>query len=856
MNGTHYKSKNWLIFLVSVAAIALAAVLGLLIWNSQAATPEPPPAGAFVQLSPMAGEPGTIVTVSGGGWQSGETVLIYLVEVESDSTDGIVYGSAVADQRDEVSASFRYPQTEPWTSKQEAIVLLRGVASGRTARAAFEVIQPTAEPTVEPNTPTPQPTDTPLPDTPVPATDTPAPVVPTPTPTAIAPTPTTIPPTPAPTAIPPTPVPPTPTPKPPAPRPTATPVQITEWRGEYYNNVNLNGSPLVRNDQKIDFDWGTGSPAKGINADNFSARWTRRLDFEAKTYRFYVRVDDGVRLWVDGQLLIDQWRDGSARTYSAERTMTQGKHDVRVEMYERTGQATVAFWRETIESYPDWKGEYFANIGLNGGPILVRNDRGVDFRWGEGAPAAGLPADNFSVRWTRQLRFQAGYHRFFVEVDDGVRLWVDGILIINQWHDGVGSYSGDIYLAEGTHTVRMEMYEHAGGAMARMWWAALPQGSGEWRGRYYANPDLKGEPVLVRNDPKIDFNWGVGAPAAGLPADGFSVKWIRHMDFSEGTYRFCAKADDGVSVEMDDSLPYIIREWHDGSGTYCADVHVSAGRHKVTVEYFERLGGAMIEFWFEKVQSYPAWKGEYFNNRNLSGSPVLVRNDSNVDFDWGAGAPALGLPADNFGVRWTRQLYFPAGQYSFHVDVDDGARLWVDGRLIIDQWHDGLGSYRGDIYLGDGQHQVRMEMYEHTGNAKARLRWILATNQAEWKGRYYANRNLKGDPVLFRTDTQINFNWGTGAPAAGLPADDFSVKWTSYVDFTEGTYRFCARADDGVSVEMNDELPYIIREWHDGSGTYCSDVHVPAGRQKVTVEYFEHLGGAMVQFWWQKLADG
>jgi hypothetical protein len=130
------------------------------------------------------------------------------------------------------------------------------------------------------------------------------------------------------------------------------------------------------------------------------------------------------------------------------------------------------------------------------------------------------------------------------------------------------------------------------------------------------------------------------------------------------------------------------------------------------------------------------------------------------------------------------------------------------------------------------------------------------TNRAEWKGKYYANRNLRGDPVLVRTDANIDFNWGTGAPAPGLPADDFSVKWVSHVDFDAGTYRFCARADDGVSVEMNDQLPYIIREWHDGSGTYCNDVYVPAGRHKVTVEYFEHLGGALIQFWWQKLADG
>jgi hypothetical protein len=833
MNGTAYKSRNRLTFLVSVIAISLVAVLGLLIWNSQAATPEPLPAGAFVQLNPTTGEPGAIVTVHGNGWQPSETVLVYLVEIENGSTDGVVYGSAVADSNGRIATSLRYPQAGPWAGQESAIVSVRGVTSGRTARAAFQVIQPTAERTVEPDTPTPQPTATPVPDTPIPATDTPVPAPPTPTPPPVPPTP-----------VPPRPV---------LSAPTTTPVQITEWRGEYYNNVNLSGSPLVRNDPRIDFDWGQGSPAKGINADSFSVRWTRRLDFEAKTYRFNLRVDDGVRLWVDGQLLVDQWQDGSTRTYSVERTMTQGKHDVRVEMYERTGRAAITFWRETVESYPDWKGEFFGNTGLNGAPILVRNDKGIDFHWGEGAPAPGLPADNLSVRWTRQLHFPAGSYRFTVEVDDGVRLWVDGTLVIDEWHDGIGSYHGDISLAEGTHAVRMEMYEHTGGAKARLWWARQ-EGFPEWKGEYFANRKLAGEPALVRNDAKIDFNWGAGAPAAGLPADDFGVRWTRQLHFAAGRYRFTIEVDDGARLWVDGTL--VIDQWHDGTGSTSGEITLTEGRHRVRMEMYERSGGAMARLRWARQEGFPEWKGEYFANRKLAGEPSLVRNDAKIDFTWGTGAPAAGLPADGFSVRWTRQIHFAVGTYRFSVEVDDGVRLWVDGTLIIDQWHDGTGSTSGDVALAEGKHQVRMEMYERRGDAKARLWWTLQTSRAEWKGKYFANRELKGDPVLVRTDTNINFNWGAGAPGAGLPADSFSVKWVSHVDFSEGTYRFCARADDGVSVEMNDQLPYIIREWHDGSGTYCSDVHVPAGRQKVTVEYYEHLGGATIQFWWQKLADG
>jgi len=249
-------------------------------------------------------------------------------------------------------------------------------------------------------------------------------------------------------------------------------------------------------------------------------------------------------------------------------------------------------------------------------------------------------------------------------------------------------------------------------------------------------------------------------------------------------------------------------------------------------------------------------EGRVLANRKLYGQPALVRNDLNIDFNWGTGAPAAGLPVDHFSVRWTRQLHFPVGTYHFSVQVDDGVRLWVDDQLLIDQWHAGIGSYGADLYLAEGKHRIRLEMYERTGDAKARLGWSLATNQAEWKGKYYANRNLKGDPVLVRTDTNINFNWGAGAPAPACRPMALASSGPAAWILTRERYRFCARADDGVSVEMNDDLPYIIREWHDGSGTYCNDVHVPAGRHKVTVEYFESLGGALIQFWWQELADG
>jgi hypothetical protein len=718
MSGRLFEGKGLLALMAGLVVLFLASVLvAVLVLNGQVLAGRTPVQDAYIRLEPAAGAPGTAINVTGGGWQPGETVLIYLVENGTNNTDGVVYGSAVAGDEGQIMASFPYPQTEPWSRGQTAVVLGMGLKSGDRARAAFQVVPVAAETSVPPTTapdPTAVPTD--VPPTAVP--EAPTQVPPTAVPTQVPPTavPTQVPPTAVPTQVP-------PTAAPVQAAPTATPVQITDWRGEYFDNRDLMGAPRVRNDVKIDFKWGTGSPMAGIPSDNFSARWTRRLDFEARTYRFHLRVDDGARLWVDGQLLIDAWQDGSERTLSVERAMTAGKHDVRVEMYERTGDATIAFWREVVESYPDWKGEYFNNRDLAGSPVLVRNDRVIDFNWGTGAPAAGLPADNFSVRWTRNINLDAGLYRFTVQVDDGARLWVNGQLVIDQWHDGTNTYTADVNLSAGTHALRLEYYERTGGAMVRLTRTQQQTTFPDWKGEYFNNRDLAGSPVLVRNDKNIDFNWGTGAPAAGLPADNFSVRWTRNVNLATGLYRFSVQVDDGARLWVNGQL--VIDQWHDGTGTYTADVNLSAGTHALRLEYYERTGGAMVRLTRTQQQTtFPDWKGEYFNNRDLAGSPMLVRNDKNVDFNWGTGAPAAGLPADNFSVRWTRNVTFEKGFYRFCVRADDGISVEMDDQKpFIRAWTDGYKEQCADIFVTEGRHKVRVEYYERTGDARVHLTW-------------------------------------------------------------------------------------------------------------------------------------
>jgi hypothetical protein len=114
-----------------------------------------------------------------------------------------------------------------------------------------------------------------------------------------------------------------------------------QFLAEYFSNRGLSGSPVFRRcENNISSDWAYGGPGNGVGNDNFSVRWTGTFWFEnTGTYRFTTRTDDGVRLYVDGQLVIDQWRDMGATQFNTDRNLNAGLRGVRMEYYENGGYA-------------------------------------------------------------------------------------------------------------------------------------------------------------------------------------------------------------------------------------------------------------------------------------------------------------------------------------------------------------------------------------------------------------------------------------------------------------------------------------------------------------------------------------
>ena len=109
----------------------------------------------------------------------------------------------------------------------------------------------------------------------------------------------------------------------------------------YYDNIDFTGATVSRVDPRVDFNWRTGSPAPSIGVNTFSARWTGKVTAKVTgTHTFYTMSDDGIRLWINNVLVVDNWTDHPPVENSGTINLTAGQQvDIRMEFYENGGGA-------------------------------------------------------------------------------------------------------------------------------------------------------------------------------------------------------------------------------------------------------------------------------------------------------------------------------------------------------------------------------------------------------------------------------------------------------------------------------------------------------------------------------------
>ncbi|MEI7729924.1 MAG: PA14 domain-containing protein [Verrucomicrobiota bacterium] len=433
---------------------------------------------------------------------------------------------------------------------------------------------------------------------------------------------------------------------------------------EEFPNIPAERAPaLKRVDATINVDVGDDAWPGTRWSDHFFIRWTGKIRIAAEgKYAFFLVSDDGSRLFIDGQQVVDHGGLHAMEEKSGETQLKAGDHDLKIEYFENDGQAgckflwqapgkdkeivpanvlscqappaepspkgTVAGLRATIHAFESAL-EDFPTIAEGKKPTLERVDATIDVNVGDEAWPGTELKDHFSIRWDGFLRVPTdGKYTFFLESDDGSRLFIDGRQVVdNGGLHAMEEKSGEIELRSGEHEVRIDYYENDGQAGCKFSWQ---------------QPDREKQivPATALYCPASKL---IDQPNAGLKAELFA------------------------------------------------------------------LDGA--------VESFPSISADK--------RPTVERVDRKINVNVGTDSWPGTTLSDHFYIRWTGKLKVTEpGRYTFYVESDDGSRLFINGNQVVD--NDGMHPMvekSGEVELQAGEHALKLEYYENEGDAGCRFLW-------------------------------------------------------------------------------------------------------------------------------------
>lgn len=278
--------------------------------------------------------------------------------------------------------------------------------------------------------------------------------------------------------------------------PAAAQTSTATWTGAVFNNTTFTGTSVSRTDTNLALEFGTASPASGVNANNFSIRWTSTVSFATSgTYRFSLRADDSASLFLNNSSTPTLTTSGAnVNAVTADVAITAGSVPMKVDYVEQVDNASIALtWTlisntsgtATATSSPStpvvttgWTIQYFGGTTLSGPVLATIPISSPQLNWGTGSPNTSVPFDNFSARLTKAESFIPGVYRFEVRADDGVRVFVNGQKIIDRWtaSDASQTYTADVAIT-GPSTIFIEYFELTNNASVYYTANRLPDGS-------------------------------------------------------------------------------------------------------------------------------------------------------------------------------------------------------------------------------------------------------------------------------------------------------------------------------------------------------------------------------------------
>ena len=465
---------------------------------------------------------------------------------------------------------------------------------------------------------------------------------------------------------------------------TAPPTSPNGLRAEFFAGLTPGIAPplLARTDPNIDFDWGSGSPGIGVPVDDFSARWSGFLTAPVtESFTFYVPSDNGVRVWINQELVLDKWTPQDIA----------GWHNFTLPM---TGNVAVPFMVE----YAELNGG--ANITLYWFSSTLPWEAIATARFTSAAPTNRppvliTPASQSTVRGSI-----VSYQAVASDPDFNPLIWSAGGLpaglVINA---ATGVISGTVPVtAAPSNSVTLTVSD--GNLTTQTVFSWLTTSPPANRAPVLSNPgtqtSIRGSIVTltpVASDPDGDaLTWS----ATGIPA-GLAIN--------------------AVTGQI--------------SGTIFSNAATS---YMVNVRAADPGGLASIVTFTWNTTDVPlqGLRAEYFAGMVPgAAAPLLTRTDPTIDFNWGGGSPSAAVPIDYFSARWTGLLTAPYSEtYTIYAPSDNGVRIWLNNELVLDKWTpaDISGWHNFTFALTAGQAiPIKVEYAELYGGANISLFWFSNT---------------------------------------------------------------------------------------------------------------------------------
>lgn len=409
--------------------------------------------------------------------------------------------------------------------------------------------------------------------------------------------------------------------------------------------------------------------------------------------------------------------------------------------------------------------------------------------------------DNFAVTYSGFLQIEkAGNYTFYLNSDDGSRLYINNKLVID--HNGLhaaSEKSGSISLAAGSHPVRVEYFEKTGEQRISLLYSVSgvtkrevpPQmfGSAEtaptqpvsnnlnynyYEGSWTSLPDFKAL------SPKASGKTGNVNLAIKKRNDNFGVVFYGKIEIDRaGSHKFYLKSDDGSRLYINEKL-IIDHNGQHAASEKSGSINLSKGLHAIRVEYFEKQFDESLSLLYE---------GPSLTKREVPGNKFYSETSTNDDVNESAGlryayfegswnampdfsklSPAKqGVVSafvlnprnrnDNFGFLFDGYIDIPStATYSFSLDSDDGSKLYLDESEVID--NDGLHPLKrvtGQKHLTKGKHKIRVEFFEKTGNEILEVK-ISGNNLSEQNipNAWLSHDNASGARIAVATVESLN----------------------------------------------------------------------------------------------------